>query len=165
LKKAYFNRKKEVLNMDFYSFLKQNNLLPLSKWKKVTIDHTNLDSKVVLSQIKEDLEGYKNGIYIYSSLRGEVYYVGQGKIKSRIIKKYKQTTSQSNEIPSPRGLFFRSKKEVVNVYVRNIDSYMEQIALEAMLSIVLKPKYLEFLNEFNVYKKVGKLEELFYKLR
>jgi hypothetical protein len=42
---------------------------------------------------------------------------------------------------------------------------MEQIALEAMLSLVLKPKYFEFLNEFNVYKKLDKLEYLFNKLR
>jgi hypothetical protein len=45
--------------MDYHSFLKQNNLLPLSndEWKKVTIDHTNLDSKFVLSQIREQLKG------------------------------------------------------------------------------------------------------------
>jgi hypothetical protein len=45
-----------------------------------------------------------------------LYYVGQGKLKGRVIKKYKQATSESIEIPSSRGLFFRSKKEVLNVY-------------------------------------------------
>ncbi|MEH7383723.1 hypothetical protein V7138_24930 [Bacillus sp. JJ1533] len=155
------------MELNFKDFLYRNNFLPLEadEWKMITVDHTSFNSKVVTSQIREHLRGYTKGIYVYTNLQNEVYYVGQGKLKGRVIKKYKQAISESNEIPSPRGLFFRSKKEVLNVYVRNVENYMEQIALEAMLSNVLKPKYLDFLQEFNVYKKAGKLEELFNKLR
>jgi hypothetical protein len=148
-------------------FLHQHNFLPLSdrEWTKITVDHTSLESRVATTQIEKGLQGCTNGIYVYSNLQDKVYYVGQGKLKGRVIKKYKQATSQTNEIPSSRGLFFRSKKEVLNVYVRNVENYMEQIALEAMLSIVLKPEYLEFLKEFNIHKKAGKLDELFNKLK
>ncbi|MDR6121183.1 hypothetical protein QFZ87_000780 [Bacillus sp. SLBN-46] len=155
------------MGLNFQDFLHQTNFLPLENgdWKLITVDHTNCNTKVVTSQIREYLKGYTNGIYVYTNLQNEVYYVGQGKLKGRVIKKYKQAISESIEIPSPRGLFFRSKKEVLNVYVRNVENYMEQIAIEAMLSNVLKPKYLDFLQEFNVYKKAGKLEELFNKLK
>jgi hypothetical protein len=149
--------------MNFEDFLKDNNFLPLDNgvWKKLTIDHTSLDTKKVLLQIEVNLQGYKKGIYVYTNQQGKVYYVGQGKLKARVKKKYIQATNQSNDIPSPRGLFFRSKKEELNVYVIKVEDYMEQIALEAMLSIVLKPEYLDFLREFNNQKKEGKLEEFF----
>lgn len=153
--------------MDYKLFLEQHNFLPLhnNEWKKITVDHTSKDSKLVRPLIKRDLDGYIKGIYVYTNLQGKVYYVGQGKLKARVTKKYRQATSQSNLIPTSRGLFFRSKKEVMNVYVRNVPDDLEQIALEAMLSIVLKPEYLDFLKDYNAHKKAGRLEELFDKFK
>ncbi|MED3550184.1 hypothetical protein [Cytobacillus praedii] len=152
---------------NFETFLQQNNIIPLDngEWKLITVDHTSMDSKTIKAQIRKDLQGYITGVYVYTSLSGDVYYVGQGKLKSRVIKKYQQATSQKNEIPTSRGLFFRSKMETMKVYVMNVEGYMEQIALEAMLSTILNPEYLDFLKEYNARKKSGSLENWFKEIR
>lgn len=151
----------------FNEFLYQNKILPLENnlWKKITVDHSSAGNLREFKNkiLKEDLVGYISGIYVYTSLRGEVYYVGQGKLKSRIIKKYVQSTMDYsidvpiNKLPSSRYFFFRNKREKMNVYVMNVDGRHEQLAIEAMLTTVLKPSYVEFLEQYNTSKKDGRL--------
>ena len=140
-----------MLINSYKDLLEKEGYLPLQrdKWKKVQIDHTVESAPIgrARSAVKAYIRNNttdKAGIYIYESPKGQLMYIGQGGIVSgRLIDHYNESYQECKE---PKYIkwykFFGSYREVLNVYFCEIENYHDRIAIEAMLTRVLKPVYI-----------------------
>lgn len=144
----------------FNEFLIENNLLPYQNnlfWKKLIIHHfiktkdQIIDTeKDITSQLKAI--GFSNGVYLYENAKGEVLYIGKGVNKgagiAERLKSHHKKACDENFVPQRQRhrkivQLFRSNFGELNVYVCNLENDYEATAVEAMLTEVLKPLYVD----------------------
>ena len=133
----------------FKEFLEAHNILPYkeNKWEVISIDHSEFSNRVEeRKKIRNGLKSIGCGIYIYTNKNGDVLYVGEGIVRDRLMEHYKKS-HEKREKGSPRYYFFHSRKEEVSVYFREFPNKYERLAVEAMLTTVLEPKYSEWLHQ------------------
>lgn len=144
----------------FNDFLFSNRVLPYKnneKWKQIktnykyrTREELKLHNSDIVRQMR-DLE-FNNGLYIYENNKGEILYIGKGVNKGvgilERIKSYSEKACLENYIPKNRRHenlmdLFRSSFGEINIYVFNIENDYEATAIEAMLTRVLNPLYVD----------------------
>lgn len=121
-------------------------ILPFTKWNQIEINH-NEDSnqEEVKSYIREKLKYVDTGVYIYTNKQEEVLYIGEGRIKTRLIRHYKK--SYEEQINSPRHKFFKERRESMIVYYLPMNDKYERLAVEAMLTVIYEPSYIKTLTK------------------
>lgn len=134
----------------FENFLIEQSILPLSKgnWDVISINHSEGSDQVGENKnVRTKLSNSKYGVYIYTNKNGDVYYVGEGKLKSRLIRHYKKSYEiRSNG--SSRYHFFNIRKEEMIVYYKEFPSKSEGLPIEALLITVMEPMYNEWLKQY-----------------
>lgn len=128
----------------FEGFLIDQNILPYEGWNKIIVNHEEgYNQMEVKDHIRKEIKDEDSGVYIYTNDRGEVLYIGEGKLKSRLLRHYKK--SYKKQINSPRHHFFQERKEKMTVYYKLMNDKYERLAIEAMLTVVLEPSYIKTL--------------------
>ncbi|MFK7693312.1 hypothetical protein [Paenibacillus sp. HJGM_3] len=140
----------EIFKQSIEDLLVRCNLLPLDKWNRFEITHIQPED---ISQI-QSTKNYinlnvrnKRGIYIYQNSAGETLYVGKGSpLNSRISLHYdacyKPVRGDSKNQKWHR--FFSGNYGLLNVHWIEFEDEENRQALEKMLSVILKPKFLKF---------------------
>ncbi|CAM4275818.1 hypothetical protein BAMA_07800 [Bacillus manliponensis] len=107
--------------------LEELSFLPYTggNWHVIEIDHSEClksERKYIRSKINTQLKGFPEGIYIYTSKNTkEVLYVGEGDIKTRMIRHYRKTYGEIDKKKASH-IFFNNHKEEMLVYYREVSS-------------------------------------------
>lgn len=153
--------------ISFNEFLYSNEMLPYKnniKWRKITTEYKFIDRMEFIAH-KDDIArqlnefGFNKGIYLYENSNGEILYIGKGVNKGKgileRINSYSEKACLEDYVPKRRRHqnlmnLFRSNFGKINIYVCNIENEYEAIAIEAMLTRVLNPLYVEKYLQNNV---------------
>ncbi|MCU9613145.1 GIY-YIG nuclease family protein [Caldibacillus lycopersici] len=152
------------MNKEFTRFLEALQLLPVDKWDSCIVDHTKeyvpgKGNAKIRNLLKQKCTT-DSGVYGYFNQDGECLYIGMandlsgriyGHYKAAWVEVSKGTNRDPHQLP-----FFKEHKGIVNVRWYKIADIFERQAIEAMLTRVLKPKYIEFMRERQKVKKVMK---------
>ncbi|MED4453071.1 hypothetical protein [Metabacillus fastidiosus] len=141
-------------------FLYSNKVLPYKnneKWKQIKTEYkfkTKEELKLHNIDIGKQMKnfGFNNGLYIYENNKGEILYIGKGVNKGvgilERIKSYSEKACFENYVPKRKRHenlmdLFRSSFGEISIYVCNIENDYEATAIEAMLTRVLNPLYVD----------------------
>jgi len=157
-------------------FLKKIGALPLKELNNMTICHGVPDEttckkekrELVKKEIRHKVQKY-SGVYIYTNeSMEEVYYVGKAKeLYERILCHYDESVFDERDYTDGRkgmygdkyqGLypaFFRDSIPAGNMTVLwlSIEDELIRVAIEALLTYKLKPKFLGFKKEWRAGNK------------
>lgn len=133
----------------YTELLEKNNILPLSNWKVFTADHSK--EKIKGLRKEEHIEHIKMqankipGVYMYFD-GDECLYVGiASNLSGRFIDHYKESW---NEAPKGRNnqqfAFFNQYRIPLRVLWFEIENEFNRFAIEAMLTRIYNPKYINF---------------------
>lgn len=133
------------MNEHFKDFLTEQNFLPYENWDFIQINHEeSSNQEEEQKKIRETLKDVGCGVYIYTNDHKEVLYIGEGILKARILRHYRK--SYKDKVKNNLShKFFYERKEKMTVYYKSIDDKYERLAVEAMLTVVLKPSYIKTL--------------------
>jgi hypothetical protein len=133
-------------------FLRDNNFLPLTKWKAFEIIHKGVPPKN--QRKKNDLNNIKNhvlkksGLYIYEKNR-KIIYVGKAKslfdrIKNHYVLAYQELPGDTKDKIWHK--FFFSKKNLgkLKIYWKEQKEEKVRQIIEKMLDYVLEPTFNSF---------------------
>lgn len=130
------------MNEHFKDFLTEQNFLPYENWNFIQINHEeNSNKEEEQKKIRETLKDVGCGVYIYTNEHKEVLYIGEGILKARLLRHYRKSFKDKVK-NNPSHKFFNKRKEKMTVYYQLIDDKYERLAIEAMLTVVLKPSYM-----------------------
>ncbi|WNS76496.1 hypothetical protein RRV45_05660 [Bacillus sp. DTU_2020_1000418_1_SI_GHA_SEK_038] len=144
----------------FNEFLYLHKILPFKeneKWKKITTEYkfkTREELKVHNKEIGRKLKefGFNKGLYIYVNSKSEILYIGKGVNKGKgileRIKSYSEKACIEDYVPKRKRHenlmnLFRTNFGEISIFVYNIENEYEAIAIEAMLTRVLDPLYVD----------------------
>jgi len=139
-------------------FLKEQRILPYSKWLHIEVQHAKDSVRIEETQkIREQISN-KGGVYIYK-LNGRVLYIGMGSsIVRRVLdhltaslwpKDAPQKGSGGDKVNGHWPAFFRDKYPGrVTVYWKEIgESKYARLIVELMLECVFEPAFVSFKEE------------------
>lgn len=130
-------------------FLKDNELIPLLHWQSFYLNHSapsnNTERLEVRSFIKSKIGNNKSGLYLYEDLRGNILYIGIGKLVERIDSHFLESFKQvSGDRTGKWHRFFSSHQGRLKVYWLEIQEREEQLLLESILTYYYKPLFNTF---------------------
>jgi len=130
------------LNDPIKRFLKQNNILPINKWKNFKIvHHKKIQNKEEKSTVKKliehNVEG-RAGLYAYMK-DGKLLYVGKAKkLKDRLFSHYRESFYKSKKTDKAYAWykFFSKYSGPINVYWLPIEGDRQRRIVEEMIELV-----------------------------
>lgn len=138
-------------------FLKDNNFLPLTKWRTFEVIHKsippkNKENKNDLNSIKNHVSGGK-GLYIYEKDR-RIIYIGKGnplfnRIKNHYISAYQEVPGDTKDKIFHK--FFSSKRNLgkLKIYWKKEREEKVRLIIEKMLDYTLSPTFNSFKEKYD----------------
>ena len=140
-----------MLTNAYKELLEKEGFLPLQesdKWKKIQIDHTvesapDKNDFAVNKYIKDNVK-FNSGVYIYTTSDGKVLYIGHSRtLVNRLKNHYEKSYGICQGSYQNYYDFFGRYREVLNVYICDLDDLFDRLAIESMLIRVLEPAFLK----------------------
>ena len=137
-------------------FLKDNDLLPLSRWNYFEIVHggispTDIQKEADYLKIRNHVLG-KSGLYVYEKDK-KVIYVGKakslfGRIKNHYVSSHKEAADDTKN--KLRHRFFSSRRNLgkLKIYWKEQEGEEIRKIIEKMMDYVLEPEFNNFREKY-----------------